>query len=91
MGNVRALLYGGKLVVVPSLIAKDPEQFRQLILSQGVTILNQTPTYFYQVLQEEMQHDLKELKLRKVSFWWRGTQSIVIEGLEGKISVNPTN
>ncbi|WP_218936580.1 non-ribosomal peptide synthetase [Bacillus cereus] len=79
-----ALLYGGKLVVVPSLIAKDPEQFRQLIISQGVTILNQTPTYFYQVLQEEMQHDLKELRLRKVIFGGEALSPSLLKGWKEK-------
>ncbi|KPV61276.1 bacitracin synthetase, partial [Paenibacillus sp. A3] len=63
-----ALLYGGKLVVVPSLTAKNPQQFLQLLKAQQVTILNQTPTYFYQLLQEELSHDGKELKLRQIIF-----------------------
>lgn len=63
-----ALLYGGKLVIVPQLTAKNPEQFLQLLKSQSVTILNQTPTYFYQLLQEEMKDKRAELKLRKIIF-----------------------
>ncbi|WP_157243976.1 non-ribosomal peptide synthetase, partial [Paenibacillus elgii] len=63
-----ALLYGGKLVIVPPLTAKSPEQFLQLLKAQQVTILNQTPTYFYQLQQEELSHAGAELKLRNIIF-----------------------
>ncbi|WP_281944532.1 AMP-binding protein, partial [Paenibacillus tyrfis] len=62
------LLNGGKLVIVPPLTAKSPEQFLQLLKTQRVTILNQTPTYFYQLLQEELRHSETELALRKIIF-----------------------
>lgn len=41
-----ALLYGGKLVLVPEDIAKSPKEFLELLRSEKVTILNQTPTFF---------------------------------------------
>ncbi|HEV2733851.1 MAG TPA: condensation domain-containing protein, partial [Longimicrobiaceae bacterium] len=37
-----ALLYGGRLVVVPREDSRDPEAFRRLLVSEGVTVLNQT-------------------------------------------------
>ncbi|SCW30123.1 non-ribosomal peptide synthase domain TIGR01720/amino acid adenylation domain-containing protein [Paenibacillus tianmuensis] len=63
-----ALLYGGTLIVVPQLTAKSPAQFLQLLKTRKVTVLNQTPTYFYQLLQEELMSPGNELKLRKVIF-----------------------
>ncbi|MDR0268154.1 non-ribosomal peptide synthetase [Paenibacillus sp.] len=63
-----ALLYGGKLVIVPQMMAKSPEHFLQLLKDEQVTILNQTPTYFYHLLQEELKDHERELKLRKVIF-----------------------
>ena len=42
-----ALLYGGKLIVVSSEIAKDTVSFSDLIIENGVTVLNQTPSAFY--------------------------------------------
>ncbi|MFC0210899.1 non-ribosomal peptide synthase/polyketide synthase [Paenibacillus chartarius] len=64
-----ALLYGGKLVIVPSLTAKSPKQFLQLLHERRVTILNQTPTYFYQLLQEALSKgEAGRLSLRKVIF-----------------------
>ncbi|HEY0191496.1 MAG TPA: amino acid adenylation domain-containing protein, partial [Kofleriaceae bacterium] len=41
-----ALLYGGKLVVVPWLVSRSPEAFAALIEREGVTVLNQTPSAF---------------------------------------------
>ncbi|MDN4080838.1 non-ribosomal peptide synthase/polyketide synthase [Paenibacillus polymyxa] len=63
-----ALLNGGRLVIVPSLTAKSPERFLQLLKDQKVTVLNQTPTYFYQLLQEELSHRAAELSLRMIIF-----------------------
>lgn len=48
-----ALLFGGKLVVVPKAVAKDVSQFSQLMVDEGVTILNQTPSAFY-ILQDQL-------------------------------------
>lgn len=48
-----ALLNGGKLVVVPQLLTKSPSQFRELLFKQGVTVLNQTPSAFKQLIEEE--------------------------------------
>ncbi|MEW9697560.1 amino acid adenylation domain-containing protein [Paenibacillus sp. SI8] len=63
-----ALLYGGKLVIVPQMTAKSPEKFLQLLINEQVTILNQTPTYFYHLLQEELKDQARELQVRKVIF-----------------------
>ncbi len=45
-----ALLYGGRLVVVPHGVSRDPEAFRGLLASEGVTVLNQTPSAFRQLV-----------------------------------------
>jgi len=58
-----ALLYGGRLIVVPKRITQSPEDFYGLICQEGVTILNQTPSAFRQIIrvQEkcERNHQLK--------------------------------
>ncbi|MGF0176741.1 non-ribosomal peptide synthetase [Streptomyces sp. Marseille-Q5077] len=38
------LLTGGRLVVVAHFTSRDPEQFRDLLVAHGVTVLNQTPS-----------------------------------------------
>ncbi|HEY0365238.1 MAG TPA: amino acid adenylation domain-containing protein, partial [Pyrinomonadaceae bacterium] len=42
-----ALLYGGKLVIVPEQVSKDPALFMDLLVNEQVTVLSQTPTAFY--------------------------------------------
>ncbi len=45
-----ALLYGGRLVVVPRDTARSPEEFYRLLCAEGVTVLNQTPSAFRQLV-----------------------------------------
>ncbi|MDP4179622.1 MAG: amino acid adenylation domain-containing protein [Bacillota bacterium] len=63
-----ALLYGGKLVVVPKMTARDPKQYLSLLKEHKVTVLNQTPTAFYNLALEETYNEEKELKIRYVIF-----------------------
>jgi non-ribosomal peptide synthetase component F len=42
-----ALLFGGKLVIVPGEVTKDVALFSELIFKEKVTVLNQTPSAFY--------------------------------------------
>ncbi|WP_146219020.1 non-ribosomal peptide synthetase, partial [Undibacterium pigrum] len=45
-----ALLYGARLVVVPYLISRSPKQFFELLIKEKVTVLNQTPSAFQQLI-----------------------------------------
>ena len=64
-----ALLYGGRLVVVPYLTSRSPEAFYQLLCDQQVTVLNQTPAAFRQLMQAEEEAGLNpKLALRYVIF-----------------------
>ncbi|TRX31758.1 amino acid adenylation domain-containing protein [Flavobacterium sp. ZT3R18] len=62
-----ALLYGGKLVIVPELVAKDTKAFAELLAQQKVTVLNQTPSAF-NALQEEVTDKKQHLDVRYVIF-----------------------
>lgn len=48
-----SLLYGGKLIIVPKDVTINPRKFLHLLVDEKVTILNQTPAYFYKVIEEE--------------------------------------
>ena len=63
-----ALLYGGRLVIVPKATAQDPAEYLELLKKEKVTVLNQTPTAFYNLVREEMQCSEKELNIRYVIF-----------------------
>jgi len=45
------LFSGGKLVVVPYRMTQDAVEFRQLLVQERVTVLNQTPSFMRQLLQ----------------------------------------
>ncbi|PYQ65419.1 MAG: non-ribosomal peptide synthetase, partial [Acidobacteria bacterium] len=45
-----ALLYGGRLVVVPYWVSRSPEAFHELLREEGVSVLNQTPSAFRQLI-----------------------------------------
>ncbi|MGA8496343.1 MAG: amino acid adenylation domain-containing protein [Xanthobacteraceae bacterium] len=47
-----ALLYGGRLVIVPFETARMPARFLSLLVAEGVTVLNQTPSAFRSLLAE---------------------------------------
>ncbi|MEO6089930.1 MAG: amino acid adenylation domain-containing protein [Umezawaea sp.] len=45
-----ALLHGGRLVVVDSVVARTPATFTQLLATERVTVLSQTPAAFRQLV-----------------------------------------
>ena len=64
-----ALLYGGRLVIVPQEVARASDAFYQLLKDEQVTILNQTPSAFSQLITLDQQNpDQNTLALRQVIF-----------------------
>ncbi|WP_027568239.1 hybrid non-ribosomal peptide synthetase/type I polyketide synthase [Bradyrhizobium sp. URHA0013] len=62
------LLTGGRLVVVPYLVTRSPQDFYNLLADERVTVLNQTPAAFYQLIQVEEAGHIKPLSLKHVIF-----------------------
>ncbi len=72
------LLSGGRLVVVPYEVSRSPEAFYELLAREGVTVLNQTPSAFRQLIWAEESvrarslegaaGELPALELREVIF-----------------------
>ncbi|MFE3446653.1 non-ribosomal peptide synthase/polyketide synthase [Nocardia sp. NPDC059180] len=64
-----ALLHGGTLVVVDYYTSRSPQQFRELLAAEGVTVLNQTPSAFYQLAAADLAEPARDdLTLRYVIF-----------------------
>lgn len=61
------LLTGGHLIVVPYWMARNPEEFAGLLSRERVTILNQTPSAFAQLLEVDRNRPLSST-LRLIIF-----------------------
>ncbi|RPK22202.1 non-ribosomal peptide synthase/polyketide synthase [Paenibacillus xylanexedens] len=79
-----ALLNGGRLVIVPPLTAKNPAEFLALLSRERVTILNQTPTYFYQLLREVLADHPYDLRIRNVIFGGEALSPLLLKGFKTK-------
>ena len=59
-----ALLYGGKLLIIPRLAALDTKRFLEMLYRYNVTVLNQTPSAFYRLNEEELKISTPGLALK---------------------------
>nr|WP_179196112.1 non-ribosomal peptide synthase/polyketide synthase [Pseudomonas aeruginosa] len=74
-----ALLHGGRLVIVPHETSRSPEDFLRLLCRERVTVLNQTPSAFKQLMQVACAgQEVPPLALRHVVF---GGEALEVQAL----------
>jgi amino acid adenylation domain-containing protein len=71
-----ALIYGGRLVIVPFEVSRSPQDFYELLARERVTVLNQTPSAFRPLIRVEGELNLS---LRLVIF---GGEALDLQSLE---------
>jgi len=74
-----ALFYGGRVVIVPYLVSRSPEAFYRLLYEERVTVLNQTPSAFRQLILAEESIGVHDLALRYVIF---GGEALEMQSLK---------
>ncbi len=62
------LLTGGRLVIVPFAVSRSPRDFYDLLSTERISVLNQTPSAFSMLIQVEQTTALVPLALRLVIF-----------------------
>jgi amino acid adenylation domain-containing protein len=77
-----ALLHGGRLVVVPQELTRDPGAFLALLERERVSVLNQTPSAFRMLMAADAARPDAGLALRYVVF---GGEALRLETLKGWI------
>lgn len=77
-----ALLYGGRLVIVPSEMTTAYDELYELLVEQRVTVLNQTPAAFNQLSFIDQKRN-KDISLRAVIF---GGEALVLSNLASWVS-----
>ncbi len=74
-----ALAYGGRLVIVPHAVTRDPTAFRRLLAAEGVTVLNQTPSAFAPLVSADQKSERPLSALRAVIFGGEKLEPALLE------------
>jgi nonribosomal peptide synthetase DhbF len=84
-----ALLYGGRVVIVPPQVAADPRAFAKLLAEEGVTVLSQVPTAFGHLVAELEENPVPLPALRYVVFGGEALNPAAVRTWR-ELSVAPT-
>jgi amino acid adenylation domain-containing protein/non-ribosomal peptide synthase protein (TIGR01720 family) len=79
-----ALLYGGKLRLIPRMTAVDTQEFLEILAKENITVLNQTPSVFYNLANLEVQNPNKHLYLKYVIFGGEALKPIKLQQWKNK-------
>ncbi|MGQ0703916.1 MAG: amino acid adenylation domain-containing protein, partial [Gemmatimonadales bacterium] len=82
-----ALAYGGRLVVVPYWVSRSPEAFLELLEREGVSVLNQTPSAFRQLMTVAVARNPR-LALREVIFGGEALEPPTLEPWYRKFGID---
>ena len=82
-----ALAYGGELLVPDHGLTRSPVDFHRLVRERGVTVLNQTPSAFYQFIEADQRSDQPLTSLRRVIF---GGEALDLGRLRGWVERHGT-
>lgn len=82
-----ALLFGGSLVMIPKSVAMDAKVFLEVLLKNKVTVLNQTPSAFYNLLKIKPWEISSQLAVNYVIF---GGESLYPKKLEDWFKFYPS-
>ncbi|GAC71058.1 non-ribosomal peptide synthetase, partial [Gordonia soli] len=81
------LLTGARLVLVAQDVTRDPDRFLGLLADQGVTVLSQTPSAFYQLIDARRRRPI-DLAVRYIVF---GGEALNFEQVRRWYDANPTD
>jgi amino acid adenylation domain-containing protein len=79
-----ALLYGGRLIIIPREDAIDTRRFLNILKSEKVTVLNQTPSAFYNLAAEDAASPAAIPALRYVVFGGEALKPPMLKGFKTK-------
>ncbi len=82
-----ALAHGGELLVPDYGLTRSPVDFHRLVRERGVTVLNQTPSAFYQFIEADRQAGEPVTALRRIIF---GGEALDLGRLRGWVERHGT-
>jgi amino acid adenylation domain-containing protein len=77
-----ALLHGGRLVIVPYWTSRSPDAFYNLLCTKQVTVLNQTPSAFRQLMRTEEELVDRTVNLENLRLVIFGGEALELKSLQ---------